>query len=58
LTFLPIAFIIKKLVSGQIIQFALVILICGSTYILILFVTKDEILLALLGKLQVRFKKV
>ncbi|MDF9514547.1 flippase, partial [Bacillus cereus] len=57
LTFLPIAFIINKLVSGQIIQFTLVILICGLTYILILFVTKDEILLALQGKLQARFKK-
>lgn len=57
LTFLPIAFIIDKLVSGQIIQFTLVILICGLTYILILFVTKDEILLALQGKLQARFKK-
>ncbi|MDM5237007.1 flippase [Bacillus cereus] len=57
LTFVPIAFVIKMIVSGQILQVVLVIITCGLTYALILFITKDEILFSLLEKILARFKK-
>lgn len=58
LTFVPIAFVIDMLVSGQILQVILVIMTCGLTYALILFITKDEILFSLLEKILARFKKL
>lgn len=57
LTFVPIAFVIDMVVSGQILQVILVIITCGLTYALILFITKDEILFSLLEKILGRFKK-
>ena len=57
LTFIPIAFVIDMIVSGQILQVILVIITCGLTYALILFITKDEILFSLLEKILARFKK-
>ena len=58
LTFIPIAFVIDMIVSGQILQVILVIITCGLTYALILFITKDEILFSLLEKILARFKKL
>ncbi len=57
LTFVPIAFVIRMFVSGQILQVLLVMVACGLTYALILFLTKDEILFTLIEKIQARFKK-
>ena len=58
LTFIPIAFVIDMIVSGQILQVILVIITCGLTYALILFITKDEILFSLLEKILARFKRL
>ncbi|WP_459502826.1 oligosaccharide flippase family protein [Bacillus sp. C1] len=57
LTFLPIAFLVNTVISGQILQVIITILGCGFTYVLILFIAKDEILFMLLNKIKMRFKR-
>jgi len=57
LTFLPIAFLVNTIISGQILQVIVTMLACGLAYALILFIAKDEILFMLLDKIKARFKR-
>ncbi|OFC97564.1 hypothetical protein BTGOE6_57210 [Bacillus wiedmannii] len=57
LTFLPISFFVKTVISGQILQVIVTMLACGLAYALILFKAKDEILFMLLDKITARFKR-
>ncbi|MEN1938022.1 oligosaccharide flippase family protein [Paenibacillus sp. 102] len=57
LTFLPIAFLVNTVISGQILQVIVTMLACGLAYALILFIAKDEILFMLLDKIKARFKR-
>ncbi|MED4653809.1 oligosaccharide flippase family protein [Bacillus pseudomycoides] len=57
LTFLPIAFLVNTIISGQVLQVIVTMLACGLAYALILFIAKDEILFMLLDKIKARFKR-
>lgn len=57
LTFLPLALVVRIVIPGQILQVIVTILTCGFVYALILWITKDAILLMLLEKMKAKFKR-
>ncbi|WP_066370732.1 oligosaccharide flippase family protein [Neobacillus fumarioli] len=57
LTFIPIAIGMRHIIHGMLVQTVSIMIICGIVYLLLLFVTKDEIVTLFSAKLKARFLK-
>ncbi|GAB6524503.1 oligosaccharide flippase family protein [Bacillus cereus] len=55
LTFIPISYIIKMYITNTFFLFLTLFLVNGIVYVLLLFLTKDEILFLVLNKLKLKF---
>lgn len=57
LTFFPVSYVVKMFVAGTFTQFFVLIAVNGLVYLLLLILTKDEILHLLIGKIKQKLKR-
>ncbi|MGG3563695.1 oligosaccharide flippase family protein [Neobacillus rhizosphaerae] len=57
LTFIPVAYLLKLVISHYIPLFIVTVIVCVAVYAAILFLTKDEVLALFLNKVKSRFGK-